>query len=183
MGFDKAFLEFHGIALYERALRVFEQFGVPGAVIAGPGHRFPQRVRVVEDLWPGRGPLAAVATALTQVSDCHHFFLPCDTPLADDRVLACLDAHRPGCELLMFSDSSGRIHPLPGYYGTACLAPALRLLEAGRRSLQSLLEAGMRSRILSPADHHLPDAVFLNLNSPEDLARIEGRWAPPAGAR
>src|SRR5258705_3897791 len=67
MGADKAFLEFDGRTLLERALEVMHEACDEVAIVGDPA-KFGSYGVVVPDLYPGCGPLAGIHAALLHSS-------------------------------------------------------------------------------------------------------------------
>ena len=63
MGHDKAFLQFGGRTLLEHALEL-AQGATGNARIVGSKEKFAGFGPVVEDIYPGHGPLAGIQAAL-----------------------------------------------------------------------------------------------------------------------
>lgn len=128
----------------------------------GAGGRPP--LRVLTDREPDAGPLAAVVTALDETREAALFVLAADMPdVTADFVRDLAAAHARGRHDVTAPTSSRGIEPLAAIYA-ASARPALEAaLASGERSLQRALRALTLG--LVPA----PDALFRNINTPEDL--------------
>ena len=155
---------------------------VPEAAAWLPG------VRVVGDVLPGRGALGGVHAAL------HHARGPAlvvawDMPFVPAALLAELRALGDAGAAAATPESHAPrgVEPLCAYYGAGCLAAAGRRLadvpEGGRTVCPSTLLADVGAARVPlarvTAVYGDPDALFMNVNTPDDLARARAL----AGAR
>jgi molybdenum cofactor guanylyltransferase len=179
MGRDKAWLPFGpGEVMLERVARLLGE-AVPGdrivcvAAAEQKLPRLPERVRVVRDRIPDRGPLAGLATGLAAFEAGDALFVAgCDVPLLVPafaaRMFDLLGEHE-----IAVAQDGGRCHPLCAVYRARVLLVAESLLAAGERSLVSLVERCDTLRVpveeLRRADPNLWSLE--NCNTPEDYER------------
>ena len=175
LGRDKAFLRYRGSPLIEVSRRCLESVGLPVTIVADSRERFRSLgLPVLVDRVSGAGPLAAVYTALTASRSRDNYFIPCDTPLVSPRLYRVLA--KIGCDfdVVVPRDSKGGLHPLCAYYSRAAADPIRRLLEAGARRVDSVLESkDLRVHVFSAQAWDLPDEGFLNVNTPADWERLQ----------
>jgi molybdopterin-guanine dinucleotide biosynthesis protein A len=86
MGRDKAFLELDGRTLLERALELARSVS-NDVKIVGRREKFTSYGAVIEDLYPGQGPLAGIHAALTASASELNLMLGVDTPFLEARFL------------------------------------------------------------------------------------------------
>jgi molybdopterin-guanine dinucleotide biosynthesis protein A len=84
MGRDKAFLELDGRTLLERALEVARSVS-DDVKIVGQREKFSAYGDVVEDIYPGQGPLAGIHAALRSSTAELNLMIGVDTPFLDTR--------------------------------------------------------------------------------------------------
>lgn len=175
LGRDKAFLRFRGSSLIESARRCLESAGLPVTIVADSRERFRSLgLPVLVDRVAGAGPLAAVFTALTASRSRDNYFIPCDTPLVPPRLYRVLARAGRDFDVVAPRDSKGGLHPLCAYYSRTAVDPIRRLLEAGARRVDSVLESeDLRVHVLSARAWDLPDEGFLNVNTPADWERLQ----------
>ena len=81
------------------------------------------------------------------------------------------------------SDSRRGVEPLCAFYAAACLAPIERTMAAGDRRVVGFYDAVRVARL--PADQVAaygdPAWMFMNVNTPDDLARAEAYAATAHG--
>jgi len=129
---------------------------------------------VVADALPDRpGPLAGVLAGLEWMRGPGWLLsVPCDAPFLPPDLVARLLATAGKAEVACAA-SGGRLHPVCALWRRE-LAPALHAaLAAGRNGV----EAFVRGRKLAVAEFADDPDPFLNVNTPEDLARAEGRFS------
>jgi molybdopterin-guanine dinucleotide biosynthesis protein A len=127
---------------------------------------------LVADTLPGRpGPLAGVLAGLEWMRGPGWLLsVPCDAPFLPPDLAARLCAVADNAEVACAA-SGGRLHPVCALWRHD-LAPALRAaLADGRNGV----EAFVRGRRLAVAEFAGDPDPFLNVNTPEDLARAQGR--------
>ena len=82
LGIPKCSLSIGGMRILDRVLDVFHGFFDEILVVTDDASRFAtlQKVKVVEDLVPGCGPLGGICTGLTHSLRERVFFVGCDMP-------------------------------------------------------------------------------------------------------
>lgn len=174
-GVDKTRIEVAGRSLLDRALDAVT--GAATVVVVGPPDAGSGRdvVHAREDP-AGGGPLAAVGAALAHVRRDLVVVLAADLPFASglpETVLAALVA-TPGHDAAVPVDGSGRRQPLAGAYRVPALGGAVRDLEplTGGR-MASVVD---RLRVTDVPSASLPRGCLQDVDTPEDLASVRGRW-------
>jgi molybdopterin-guanine dinucleotide biosynthesis protein A len=182
LGRDKSHVALAGVAaatrLAQQLARLFEEVWLVGGDPPGdaPGCRIPDPPGPACAL---RGVVGALAAATSE----RVLVLATDLPLVSDALLLALVA-LPEADAVVPRTGPGR-HALCGLFRRErTLALARERLAAGELALHGLL-AALDTRWLEGAELARldPDGVALaNLNTPEDLARIERWLARPAAA-
>ena len=175
LGRDKAFLRYGGSPLIEVARRCLESAGLPVTIVADSEARFRSLgLPVLVDRISGAGPLGGVFTALSASRSPDNYFIPCDTPLVPSRLYRVLARAGRDFDVVVPRDAAGGLHPLCAYYSRTALDPIRRLLEAGVRRVDSVLESkDLRVHVLPAGEWNLPDEGFLNVNTPTDWERLQ----------
>jgi molybdenum cofactor guanylyltransferase len=149
-----------------RGARVLSAVASP-ALEVGPGHTDLPTVR---EQPPGEGPLAAIGAGWRALRDAGHLdlvlVLAADMPLVDVPALQEL-AGAPGATVVPVVN--GIAQPLCARYAPADLDRIDGLLAGGSRAMRDLLEA------IAPASIDLYPAVLVDVDTPEDLARVRAR--------
>ena len=176
MGKDKAFLEFSGKPLLERVLEVFRESFRRILLVGDRRERFDgYELPVQEDIYPGSA-LGGLYTGLRHAKTEYVFVSPCDLPFPNKAILDHLCSLRKGFDAVVPVTPRG-FEPLFALYGKRCLEPMRRLLESGNcRVYDFYPQVGIRyvpGEELAPLDGE--GTSFLNINTPEEFARMEKR--------
>ncbi|MGH9530730.1 MAG: molybdenum cofactor guanylyltransferase [Terriglobales bacterium] len=172
MGKDKAFLELGGETLLERTLSVAKSVTDDVLVVGDPA-KFGQHGRVVEDIYPDRGPLGGIHAALTQTQTDFNLVLAVDIPFVERRFLDFLisDALTGEAEVTV-PRTEGFLHPLCAIYRRGFAAVSEKALIRGQNKIDTLF-ASVRTRVIEEEElTHLGfrSDMFRNLNTPEEWA-------------
>lgn len=175
MGSDKAERAFAGGTLLSHAAR---RFGPEGAAVTvstrSPEVELPAGAVRALDAEPGLGPLAGIAALLAQAPTQWLLVVPVDLPLLPADCGRVLASASEGRDAVVFA-WKGRVEPFPALVSRR-LAPLVEdLLRRGLRRADSF-HAEAACRVVAFEDAFPgrdPAAAFLNVNTPEDLARAE----------
>jgi molybdenum cofactor guanylyltransferase len=170
MGKDKAFLELGGHTLLERALELAR--GAAGnAWIVGSAAKFAAFGPVVEDVYPGCGPLGGIHAALADSATEMNLIVAVDLPFVRLDFLKYLIARaRQVNAAVVVPRAIGRQQPLCAIYRRSFAEVAERSLLAGRYKIDSLFAEVSISMIAQEEleQEGFSGEVFRNLNTPED---------------
>ncbi len=175
MGQDKAFLQLGEGTLLARALALAAS--VSGEVrIVGDMQRFLPFGRVVEDVFPGHGPLGGIHAALRQSTMELNLMLAVDVPFVESRFLAYLISSASQCAAVAtVPRSADGWQPLCAVYRREFADVAERALRKGRNRIDALF-AHMEIRAVGQdewARMGFSAEMFRNLNTPGDLERAK----------
>jgi len=139
-----------------------------GAAIASG--QWASALRHIPDTRPGQGPLAAIEALLSTGLARTWLICACDMPLLEGPLLHRL-VHAGHSPLAIFEGPPGAtIQPLPLRIDLELLPTVRELLEGGRRSLRSLIDAAATLRVPAACESLLED-----LDTPDDLDSFEAR--------
>ena len=173
MGTDKAFLPFEGRTLLARALDLLRTL-TPEVGIVGPAAKFAPYGLVIEDVYPGRGPLAGIHAALSASTTELNLILAVDLPFVTESLLRFIVEQAGAADAVVTVPRiAGGYQPLCAVYRRAFATLAQAALEAGRNKIDALF-ADTTTRILEEPELRrfaFSAAMFDNLNTPEDLRR------------
>jgi molybdopterin-guanine dinucleotide biosynthesis protein A len=169
MGADKATLAAGRQTLTERIIERLGAVVDEVIVAAGDNHIDPVPGRIVQDHFPGAGPLAGIHAGLRAAAFENAWVVACDYPDVD-----------PGIGLLLVRAVSGFDAAVPlvagrpqgvcAIYSVPLASRIERLIASGERRLGALLESSLvrylDERELREVDPEL--ASFRNLNTPAD---------------
>jgi molybdopterin-guanine dinucleotide biosynthesis protein A len=179
MGADKAFLEFDGQTLLERALTLTTTVCDRVRIVGDPA-KFAnyEAESVIADIFPGCGPLAGIHTALVHTSCELNLMLAVDMPFVSQELLSfLLAAAASNAALVTVPRVQDGLQPLCAVYRRDFAGVAEQALRAGKYKIDAafpdvltkvieedeLTEAGFSAR------------SFFNMNTPQDRLASEGR--------
>lgn len=141
----------------------------------GPGEKFAAYGPVIEDVYPGRGPLAGIHAALTASTTELNLILAVDLPLVTEALLRFLIEQAGSCAATVTVPRiAGGYQPLCAVYRRAFAPVAQAALESGNNKIDALFPT-TTLRVLEESELNrfaFHAAMFENLNSPEDLRRV-----------
>ncbi len=172
MGTDKAFIEFEGRTLLERALGLVRSV-TPDVRIVGARKKFAPSAPVVEDIFRERGPLGGIHAALRASKTELNFMLAVDMPFVSVTFLQYLisEARTAAEATVTVPRSEGRRQPLCAVYRPMFADVAERALLAGHNRIDSLFDS-VETRVIEEEElacAGFSSSIFRNLNTPEQL--------------
>jgi molybdopterin-guanine dinucleotide biosynthesis protein A len=176
MGTDKAFLEWHGRALWEHQMEKLRSLGPRQLLLSCRRDQpFPPQpdISPVYDEWPDSGPLGGVASCLRACRSPLLAVLGVDLPiLPADFLRGLLTTGGPdGGVVTSRRSERGKIYePLAAVYPVSMLGFAEQKIAAGRLSMQEFIRHGIeRGGIKEIAAPGEAGEWFRNLNAPGDF--------------
>ncbi|MCC6538772.1 MAG: molybdenum cofactor guanylyltransferase [Bryobacterales bacterium] len=177
MGRDKALLLLDGQPLVQRASALLGSFLQTPVALVGAAARYGHLgLPVIEDRFPGDGPLAGIEAALgSAYARAWNLIVACDMPhLGVDtlRGLAAAAAAHPEAMCVLAVSRRGP-EPLCAVWRREFAPIAHSALRAGQRKVRDVLET-------VPIAHFQieEDSVLTNVNTPADWAGVAGESAP-----
>ena len=172
MGVDKAFLEFDGRTLLARALELARSVAVDVHIV-GSRKKFAAFAPVVEDVFPGHGPLGGIHAALRSSTVCLNLMLAVDAPFISSALLEYLirKSRDAADATVVVPCCNGHRQPLCAIYRPEFAEVAEGALIAGRNRIDVLFDV-VKSRVIE--EEELERAgfsadLFCNLNTPGDV--------------
>jgi molybdopterin-guanine dinucleotide biosynthesis protein A len=175
MGQNKAFLEVQGERIIDRIKRIFvELFDEVLLVTNSPSDYLNLNLRTVTDLYREKGSLGGIFTGLFHASFSHAFVVACDMPFIKPALISHLAGLSQGYDIVIPRTDDG-LQPLHAVYSRKCLPFMEDLLRSGNLKILDFFHRVKKREVLTeeiiPFDPQL--VSFLNLNTPEDLARVQ----------
>lgn len=173
MGTDKAFITIAGRPLFEIVLEIFSK-AFPRIILVGdrPERFASYNLPMLPDIFPGSS-LGGLYTGLFHAPTPHVFVSSCDLPFPNLDILRYLCSLKEGYDAVVPMTSHG-YEPLFALYSKSCLAPIKTLLESGECCAFAYYPQ-LNIRYVTADELKRFDAggtAFLNLNTPEELAKI-----------
>ena len=125
---------------------------------------------VIEDVYPGQGPLAGLHSGMRHTGRPLVLLLACDLPRVGERLFRNLVANLGDYDAVIPRTADGRFHPLCGLYRKTCLTAIEKNLLSGLNKMTGIFDEGsLRVRPLGPEEGMFQESDVCNLNFPEDL--------------
>jgi len=127
---------------------------------------------MVPDVFPDHGSLGGIYSGLLAASGDAAFTVACDMPFLMPEV-ARLVVERAELADVVLPTAGGRLETLHACYAKTCLGPMEARLRQGRLKITGFFEE-VRVLVVGEAEvarFRDPDVVFMNVNTPEELAR------------
>jgi molybdopterin-guanine dinucleotide biosynthesis protein A len=178
MGADKAFLNFDGRTLLNRALELARS--ITGEVrIVGGLEKFARFAPVVEDIFPGQGPLGGIHAALRSSTSDLNLMLAVDAPFVSRALLQYLirEAHHTPEATVVVPCCNRHRQPLCAIYRREFADSAEKALIAGKNRIDVLFDT-VKCRVIEEEELEragFSAALFCNLNTPEDVKQNRRR--------
>ncbi len=128
---------------------------------------------VVQDLYPGKGPLGGIYTGLLASESSHTLVVACDMPFLNIELLCYMIELSPGFDAVVPRLGEGKVEPLHAIYTKGCLDNMKTQLEHNQLEISRFLNT-VRVRYIERAECQRFDPqllTFFNINSQSDLDR------------
>ena len=173
MGRDKASVEFAGEPLWRRQLATLRATGADELLISGrtDGPYAEGGVRIIEDISPDAGPLAALEAVLPRITTACAIVLAIDLPAMHADFLTVMVKIALEKNRSVVPEFGGLFEPLAAVYAPDILPLVVSHLRGPDRSMQHFLRAAAKAGLVIAHPLKRDElALFRNLNSPEDIA-------------
>jgi molybdopterin-guanine dinucleotide biosynthesis protein A len=180
MGQNKALMSLGGKRLVDRVIEVMRNvFDDLLMVTHTPEVYADLGMPMVRDVWPDKGSLGGVYSAIYHVATPYCLVVACDMPFLQTAVLRYLITQMAGYDVVV-PDVLGELQTLHAIYSKACLQPIERRLETHRLRIVGFFpDVRVRTVTASELEPYDPALLaFQNLNTPEEFQAAEQRlWA------
>lgn len=131
-------------------------------------------LRMVPDVFPDHGSLGGIYSGLEAASTERALTVACDMPFLDSQVVRLVAQRAPEADVVI-PRIGGQLETLHAAYSKACLPHMETLLLAQRLKITGFFD---KVRVLEIAEAEIarladPAVVFMNVNTPEELARAD----------
>jgi molybdopterin-guanine dinucleotide biosynthesis protein A len=135
---DKAFLKIGEKYLIQRVLDVVTPL-FASVLINSPAPELYQEwdLPVIQDVWPEKGALGGIYTALKYARTSHVFCVACDMPFLNAELIKAMMKRAQDYDALIPQTPDG-FHPLHAIYSTRCISPIESLLREDRLKISNL---------------------------------------------
>ncbi len=172
MGSDKAFAMVHGATLLSRMLDLARSVAEDVRIV-GDSAKFASFGPVVEDVFPGCGPLAGIHAALRSSATDLNLIVAVDTPFLSAELLQFLIGEsRTTSAMVTVARTSDGWQPLCAVYRRAFANAAEKALRSGHYRIDALFDPAT-TRVIEESELRrkgFPSSLFRNLNTLEELS-------------
>jgi molybdopterin-guanine dinucleotide biosynthesis protein A len=172
-GQPKALLELAGRRIIERVLDAVAPVVDDVLIVTNTPELYAfLDLAMVADVYPDHGSLGGIFSGLAAAPGEAAFTVACDMPFLHREVVRLVVA-RAGEGDVVIPRVGEQLETMHAVYGKACLAPIEARLAAGQLKIVDFFD---RVRVVeieaaAVARHRAPEVVFMNVNTPEELAR------------
>jgi len=176
LGRDKTLETFGNTSLLERVVFNLSLFDSDIIIVVATKRALPQlvnypKLRVVADIYPGKGALGGVYTGLVASESLYNLVVAGDMPFLNQALLRYMVQLADGFDLVLPRLSNNMVEPLHAVYSRNCLATIKNLLNQGKMRFTDLLTL-VKVRYVEAEEidwfdpRHLS---FFNINTEADL--------------
>jgi molybdopterin-guanine dinucleotide biosynthesis protein A len=172
-GQPKALLELGGKRIIERVVDAVGAVLDDLLLVTNTPERYAfLGLPMVPDAFPEGGALGGIYTGLRAAGGDAAFTVACDMPFVHPAIIRMV-VERAGEGDVVIPRSGAQLETMHAVYGKGCLLPMEARLRAGQLKIVGFF-ADVRVVELDAAamaSHRAPDVAFMNVNTPEELAR------------
>lgn len=172
MGTDKGLVQLHGKPMLQHGLDVLQSIFSDVTLISNNPDYQSLSQKIIPDLIPDKGPMGGIYTGLVDSRFELNFFVGCDMPLISREAILYLLAHAKNDEITI-AEIGGRIQPIFGLYPKILSEAIKKNIDHEQLKMMALVQE-LKCNIVSLDKLGLDsEADFANINTPEDLERME----------
>lgn len=170
-GFHKAFLRFDNELLIQRDIDLLSTIFKEVIIVANHKEIFtPFGVPVYSDIFLERGPLAGIHSALTHINNNAAMIVGCDMPyLNKELIVSIYESFKASENEYCIPSKNGLVEPLHGIYSKNALSAIENFLN---RNKYNAVHRFLSEQEVDYFEIQQKKEVFLNINSPEDLSKL-----------
>jgi molybdopterin-guanine dinucleotide biosynthesis protein A len=175
MGQEKAFLTIGGRPVIQRVLWSIADLSDDLLIVTNAPDMYRHLgQRMVSDVYPGKGALGGIYTAIHAARHSHCLVVACDMPFLNTDLLSHLMTLSPDFDVVipLIRDFPETMHAI---YGKTCLEPIERRLSADQLKIISFFD-DVRVHYVPREEVARYDPAFhsfLNMNTPDDWQKLQ----------
>jgi molybdopterin-guanine dinucleotide biosynthesis protein A len=129
MGSNKAFLKLKGKTFIERQIDLLREIFNEITISANTPSEYKRlNIPIIQDIYPNKGPLGGIHTALITSKSFYTFVLACDMPFVEIDLIKHLKSFLEGHDVVVPESKKG-LEPLHAFYSKNCIAPIKKELD------------------------------------------------------
>jgi len=162
-------------SLLERVISSISSFQSDIIIVTAKEQPFPKfasypRLKIVTDIYPGKGALGGIYTGLVVSDSFYNLIVSCDMPFLNQALLGYMVQLSPGFDAVV-PRLDNMVEPLHAIYSKSCLSSMERPLKQGNLKVSDILPL-VRVRYVEAEEIDMFDPKhwsFFNVNSEADL--------------
>src|SRR3990172_12713979 len=170
MGRNKALLDFGGRSIIEHTVDLFKSIFPEVILVTNTPEEYANLgIKIVTDIFPGKGSLGGIYTGLFHSSHDYSFIASCDMPFLKRELIEFLIGLKDGYDVVVPRLKDGH-EPLHAVYSKRCLKPIKSMINKGDlRIIGFYPEVKVREVSEEELAPFNPEpSSFMNINTPED---------------
>jgi len=177
LGYDKVLETVGNRSLLQLVVSGVALLGSEVIIVATSKQIVPQsidysRLKVVTDIYPGKGPLGGIYTGLTTSTSFYNLVVASDMPFLNQTLLRYMIQLAANFDLVV-PRVGNLVEPLQAVYAKSCLAPIKRMIKQDKLSVSQLFRL-VKTRYVETEEIERFDPKhlsFFNVNTKADLKR------------
>jgi molybdopterin-guanine dinucleotide biosynthesis protein A len=175
LGGEKALLEINGENLLQRVISNLGFLNSDIILVTAENQKLPQlaynqRLKIVSDIYPRKGPLAGIYSGLRNSDSEKNFVIACDMPFLDREFISYLIEVSNGFDITI-PRFGNIVEPLHSVYSKNCMESLQELLVSNSLKVDNLLKM-VNVRYVETQEVNFFDPEhfsFININTKTDL--------------
>jgi len=175
-GQNKAFLKICGTPLIDSVTEAMKTIFKRVILVANEKKDYEYlEIPIVEDLVKGLGPIGGIYTGLMSMPDKAGFFIACDMPFINSQLVRYMVDIKKDNHAAVVPSVASEIEPLHAIYTQSCIKPIRSLIDSHRYQVRLFYDYIPVRYVREEEVKKFcrPSMAFLNVNTPDEFARIQ----------
>ena len=175
---DKGQIRLMGINLIDRVISniiSIDGFSEKDIIIVGPKERFPFLNRVVEDIYPQKGPLGGIFSGLHSSDTFYNLVIGYDMPFIEGKLIKHMINNMNNYDIIIPIHGQDLFEPLCAIYSKNCLEVIEKNINKGKLAVRSIFPF-LRVRLIQEKEIKKYDRKlysFFNINLKSDFIKAK----------
>jgi len=175
---DKGKMKLLGVNLVDKVVSNILSTGLfleKDILLIGPKKRFPNYKRVIEDIYPQKGPLGGIFTGLYNSKTFYNLVIGYDMPFIEPKLIRYMVEYIDNYDAVIPTHSQGLFEPLCAIYSKNCLEIMENNIKNEKLSVRCIFPF-LNIRLITEGEIKKFDPnlqSFFNINFKSDFSRAE----------